>query len=463
MKKILFALLLSTPFCHATTWLVGPAKVYTKPSQVSALVNDGDTVLIDAAVYLADVCYWGKNNLVLKGVGPGYAHLDANNTAYGGKAIWVIGGQNTHVENIEFSRCTVVDKNGAGIRQEGMHLTVTHCYFHDNENGILAGDNAGSKILIEKSEFAFNGFGDGLSHNLYINHIDTLVFRYNYSHDAHVGHELKSRAKSHYILYNRISSEQGTDSRNIDLPNGGQTFLIGNIINQQQNSQNNNIIGYGLEGLANAAFNEVYAINNTIVNEKNVGSFFDLKSGTEKFKAYNNVCAGVGSFYTNAPLVLDTLNNSINATTANLHFQNAANYQYQISFPTYGSSPLFNAGVNPGMVGTYSLLADQIYVHPQNFSSRCVNAAIDIGAYEECIPNLVTEQQKQVVTIYPNPAHDYLLVSLPVQSVKMYDLSGRMLASSTAQQLYFDVAAGIYNLQIIDKEGHIMHQKVQVR
>ena len=47
--------------------------------------------------------------------------------------------------------------------------------------------------------------------------------------------------------------------------------------------------------------------------------------------------------------------------------------------------------------------------------------------------------------------------------LKMFDLSGRMLASSMAQQLYFDVAAGIYILQIIDKEGHIMHQKVQVR
>lgn len=463
MKKLLFTLLMSSQFCYATTWLVGPAKVYTKPSQVSALVNDGDTVLIDAAVYLADVCFWGKNNLVLKGAGPGYAHLDANNTAYGGKAIWVIGGQNTRVENIEFSRCTVVDKNGAGIRQEGMNLNVTHCYFHDNENGILAGDNAGSKIVIEQSEFAFNGYGDGLSHNLYINHIDTLVFQYNYSHDANVGHELKSRAKSHYILYNRISSEQGTDSRNIDLPNGGQTFLIGNIINQQQNSQNNNIIGYGLEGLANAAFNEVYAINNTIINEKNVGSFFDLKSGTEKFKAYNNVCAGMGTFFTNAPLVLDTMKNVINSVVADMKFQNAANYQYQISFPTYGSSPLFNAGVNPGMVGAYSLVANQIYVHPQNFSSRCTNAAFDIGAYEECVPNFITEPEAPVINIYPNPTNHYLIVTLPVQSIRMYDLWGRLVASSISQQLFFDVANGVYDLQIIDEEGHIIHKKIQVQ
>ncbi len=462
MKKLIFLFLCSSHFCFATTWQVGPAKVYTKPSQVSALVADGDTVLIDAATYVADVCYWGKNNLVLKGAGPGYAHLDANNTAYGGKAIWVIGGSNTHVENIEFSRCTVVDKNGAGIRQEGMNLTVTHCYFHDNENGILAGDNAGSKILIEKSEFGFNGYGDGLSHNLYINHIDTLVFQYNYSHDAHVGHELKSRAKCHYILYNRITSELGTDSRNIDLPNGGMVFLIGNILNQQQNSQNNNLIGYGLEGLANAAFHEFYAINNTLVNEKNVGSFFDLKPGTEKFKAYNNVCAGTGTFFTNAALVTDTMNNSINPSVATLQFQNAANYQYQISFPAYGSSPLFNAGANAGVVGSFSLLASKIYAHPQNFSPRCTNAAIDIGAYEECIPNAVDEMEENAFLLYPNPAHDHLYISLPVRSVKMFDISGRKVAETESQNLRFNVPSGIYLLQIENELGAGLQRKIRV-
>ncbi|MBK9480829.1 MAG: T9SS type A sorting domain-containing protein [Bacteroidetes bacterium] len=461
-KRLLCLFLLCAQYCMATTWLVGPAKVYTKPSQVSTLVNDGDTVLIDAAVYIADVCYWGKNNLVLKGVGPGYAHLDANNTAYGGKAIWVIGGDNTLVENIEFSKCTVVDKNGAGIRQEGINLHVNHCYFHHNENGILAGDNAGSKILIEKSEFGFNGYGDGLSHNLYINHIDTLVFQYNYSHDAHVGHELKSRAKTHYILYNRISTELGTDSRNIDLPNGGLTVIMGNILNQQQNSQNNNMIGYGLEGLANAAFNEVYVINNTIINEKNVGSFFDLKIGTEKFKAYNNVCAGIGTFMTNTALVVDTMHNLINANINTLQFQNAANYQYQISFPAYGTSPLFNTGINAGMAGSYSLLADKIYVHPQNFASRCSNASIDIGAYEECAPNIISQTSETDGQIYPNPTHDMLYSTLPVSTLKMFDMMGKQVAETNNLPLSFHLPSGIYLLQIEDKKGDFFYQKIQV-
>ncbi|MBK8642006.1 MAG: hypothetical protein IPN15_07315 [Saprospiraceae bacterium] len=47
-------------------------------------------------------------------------------------------GRSTIVENIEFSECGVPDKNGAGIRLEATHLVVRSCYFHDNEDGILA-------------------------------------------------------------------------------------------------------------------------------------------------------------------------------------------------------------------------------------------------------------------------------------------------------------------------------------
>lgn len=449
-------------FSYATTWLVGPTQAYTKPSQVSTLVNDGDTVLIDAATYSADVCYWSKNNLVLKGAGPGYAHLDANGAAYGSKAIWVIGGDNTRVENIEFSNCTVVDHNGAGIRQEGFNLTVVHCYFHHNEMGLLAGDITGSKIVIEKSELSFNGYGDGFSHNVYINHIDTFVFQYNYSHDAHIGHEVKSRAKNNYILYNRITSELGTDSRNIDLPNGGKSFLIGNIINQQQASQNNNIVGYGLEGPANAALNELYVINNTIINEKAVGSFFDLHSNTELFKAYNNVIAGAGTFFTNSPLVVDTMNNFIGNSYATLMFQNPLTYQYQISFPAYGSSPLFNAGTNAGNAGTFSLMPQSMYVHPQNFSPRCTNDSLDIGAYEECAPLTITGQTAGELTIYPNPALSSLFISEAYQKLKIFDLSGKCILESSSQQITLNLSPGLYQVLITDLQGNFISKKLSV-
>ena len=53
------------------------------------------------------------------------------------------------------------DRNGAGIRQEGTDLTVTRSWFHDNENGILTGADPESDIVIERSRFFRNGYGDG--------------------------------------------------------------------------------------------------------------------------------------------------------------------------------------------------------------------------------------------------------------------------------------------------------------
>ena len=264
MKKIFVSvlLILTSCFAFATNWLVGSTQTYTMPSQVSTLVDDGDTVSIDVGIYPSDVAHWTANNLLLRGVG-GLAHLKSNGLNYGGKAIWVISGNNAIVEWIEFSECTCVDQNGAGIRQEGFNLTVTHCYFHDNEDGILAGTLNPSKIIIEFTEFNHNGYGDGYSHNLYINNIDTLIFQYNYSHHCNIGHELKSRAHVNFILYNRLSNEvTGNASREIDLPNGGTAYLIGNSIEQGANSTNSGIIGYGLEGLTNPNPQEFYLINN---------------------------------------------------------------------------------------------------------------------------------------------------------------------------------------------------------
>ena len=134
MKKLTFLFLafIISQSGIAKIWKIGASRSYTKPSAVAALVSNGDTVEIDAAVYANDVAKWTANNLVLKGIG-GLAHLKSGGTASGGKAIWVIGGNDCKIEYIEFSECTSVDLNGAGIRQEGKNLMVSHCFFHESD------------------------------------------------------------------------------------------------------------------------------------------------------------------------------------------------------------------------------------------------------------------------------------------------------------------------------------------
>ena len=131
-------------------------------------------------------------------------------------------------------------------------LTISDSFFHDNENGILAGANATSDITVISSEFARNGYGDGYTHNLYIGAVRTFTLISSWSHDAKVGHLVKSRAAANDILYNRLTQQSGTGSYELDLPNGGRSRVIGNLIQQGPSSQNSGMVAYGLEGVTPA-------------------------------------------------------------------------------------------------------------------------------------------------------------------------------------------------------------------
>jgi hypothetical protein len=106
---------------------------------------------------------WRQDDLIIRGLGDG-ANIYADGHAAEGKGIWILRGNDTVVENIQFSDARVSDRNGAGIRHEGGNLTIRRSRFFSNQNGILTGPGSG-EILVEHSIFHDNGFGDGKSHN----------------------------------------------------------------------------------------------------------------------------------------------------------------------------------------------------------------------------------------------------------------------------------------------------------
>jgi hypothetical protein len=430
---------------YAITWLVGPTRSYTAPSKVSTLVHDGDTIAIDAGIYPSDVARWTASNLVLHGVG-GMAHMKANGANYGGKAIWVISGNNTTVDSIEFSLCTCVDNNGAGIRQEGDNLTVRHCYFHDNQNGILGGGGPASNLLIEYSEFHDNGYGDGYTHNLYIGNINSLTFRFNYSHHAIVGHELKSRAYHNYILCNRLANETtGTASREIDLPNGGTAIILGNEIEQGPQGENSGIIGYGLEGLSNPAPHRLYLVNNTIVNDKGTGTFVSVQNGTTSYKAYNNIFAGPGTRLSGSATSIDTADN-LYTGIASAGFADASKYDYHL----LPSSPAINNGSDPGFDSSYSLTPVYEYLHPANRTSRTANGQIDIGAHEYQTASSVVASRRLdlVMEVYPNPFN----TTTRIRITGATEGSSLVICNSLGEEVWRMAVAGDREI-MISKEG----------
>lgn len=351
---------------------VGPGKTYATPSLAAAAAQNGDTIEIDAGTYTDNSATWSASNLTIRGVG-GLAHLRwVTGQIPNGKAIWVITGANTTVENIEFSGAKVADTNGAGIRQEGAGLTLRSCYFHDNENGILT--NAGNwDLLIEYSEFANNGYGDGYTHNLYIGNIRKFTFQHNYSHHARVGHNVKSRAKENHILYNRIMDEAtGNSSYALDFPNGGTTYVIGNLIQQGPFTDNSGIMSYAAEGGSNPD-QHLYVTSNTFVNDYDRGTHL-YEGGTTPVFARNNLFIGPGTIYSGPGSVdLTTLNL---ATTTGL--VNRTGYDYHL----VSTSTALNRGTDPGSVNGVDLLPVYQYVHPKSREARPTNGALDFGAYE---------------------------------------------------------------------------------
>jgi uncharacterized protein (TIGR03382 family) len=368
---LLFCLLLPA-VASATTLTVGPGKTHATPGAAAAVARDGDLIEISAGVY-RDEAIWKAHGLTIRGVGEGRAHLDAAGlTLSNRKAIWVIQGNGTTVENIEFSGASVPDGNGAGIRQEGSGLTVRHCFFHDNENGVLAGDKADSDILIESSWFARNGSGDGQTHNMYINHVRSFTLRFSYSHGARAGHLVKSRAYSTSILYNRLTSEEGNPSYEIELPNGGRVEVVGNQIQQGTAAENSTLVSFGAEGTSNPE-QALVVINNTFVNDRTAGGTFVRIAGSPTARIINNLFIGKGT------PVSGTATQESNLVTDTSGLVDPARFDYHLK----AASPAVNAGTEPGTDGTQSLAPRFQYVHPLSGEPRQrLDGAWDVGAFE---------------------------------------------------------------------------------
>lgn len=372
----------------AATLSVGPGKTYAKPCAAIAAAKAGDIVEIAAGTYTGDTCSWTTDNLTIRGVG-GRPKLDITGTTPSGqKGLFTIYAPNATIENLELMGAAIsaaAGNNGAGIRHQGLNLTVRGCYLHDNQNGILGSPSTAlqGQVTIEQTEFARNGAGDGYSHNMYLGNYAQFTLRASYSHDVRVGHLVKSRAMTSWILYNRLTDEGGSGSYELDLPNAGTAYVIGNVIAQAPTTQNPTIVSYGVEGVPPGYDTHLYFVGNTVLNLLKRGTFVTDATTTPAMLTDNIFWSG-GTITSQASAVLK---NNFDSSLGDPRFADVTRYDVHL----LAGSPCIDQGALPGSAGGQPLQPTSEYIHPLSLTGRGVaGAAIDIGAYEYLNPGSAT-------------------------------------------------------------------------
>ena len=253
---------------NAATLMVGPQALYTTIAAAVADSQDGDTIDVQSGTYQNDFAEI-STMITLIAIG-GQVIMSADENLPNEKGI-LITDTDVSITGFTFSGAHIPaseGQNGAGIRYQGGNLSLTNCYFHNNQEGILADADPTGTITITNSEFARNGDvqggGLGYTHNIYIGAVALLDIEGSYSHNANYGHEIKSRALTTVINNTRIvDGPNGTASYSIDLPNGGAAIISNDQIEQGPNSSNGTIISYGEEG--NVPLGSSLLVSNTLI------------------------------------------------------------------------------------------------------------------------------------------------------------------------------------------------------
>jgi hypothetical protein len=198
-------------------------------------------------------------------------------------------GVNLSISGLEISGAQREEPNpnGAGILFEigNGTLTVTNSYIHNNEDGILTGyPDAASpggvmSVVISHSQISDNGAPPGSSyaasgsdHNLYIGALTSFTLTDSYVSDEQgYGHEVKSRALTNIITDNRIQDgPSALVSYDIDLPDGGNSLISGNVIEKGQGAANEYMINFGGDGTYPGS--SLTISDNTFINDRPGGS-----------------------------------------------------------------------------------------------------------------------------------------------------------------------------------------------
>jgi hypothetical protein len=260
----------------------------TSYGTVSAAITGsagGDVIDVSAGSYTENFPKI-THDLTIQGIG-GLAAFATPGSPTNGEGVLVTDAA-VVLKSLDISGASVPDGNGAGIRMETGTLTVIGSHIHGNQDGILANAGPGF-VLISGSEIDHNGGEDGSTHNLYIGDVASLTVTNSYIHDALGGHEIKSRADVTTITNNRIQDQSSDASYSIDVPQGGDVTITGNVLQKGPNTANTIYVHFGGENYPSYTNSSLTVSNNTFIN--------DMPTGNTPYLVVNATANSNGSAY----------------------------------------------------------------------------------------------------------------------------------------------------------------------
>jgi hypothetical protein len=159
-----------------------------------------------------------------------------------GKGALVLRGRAARIEGLVFANIHVPDFNGAGIRLERGNLAVSQAWFRDSQQGILAGVDTRSTIVIDKSTFTRLGTCEGsggCAHSIYIGDYGALTVTNSRFEAGRGGHYVKNRSRLTRISGCLFDDSAGRETNYmIDLPGGSSGRIENNWFVQGQSKEN---------------------------------------------------------------------------------------------------------------------------------------------------------------------------------------------------------------------------------
>jgi hypothetical protein len=195
---------------------------------------------------------------------------------------------------------TAFSTNNRAVYFLGTNLSFHHGYVHHSGDGFMAVLPA-SNIRVESCEVAFNGSGDGYTHNFYMQCAGDHI-RFNYIHDANAGINYKDRSVPDAagvavdFCYNWVQDATAggyeLDFSVNTAQNNGTTvadaFVVGNVIVKSAQGNTGFVIG-----ASDSRVGTIYLVNNTIFAASNTQSLV-LNGPVSAVAMDNNIYYGSG-------------------------------------------------------------------------------------------------------------------------------------------------------------------------